>query len=388
MAAGAQKEQFAAFGFLQYMAAVHIFVHHLWQQTKYLDKRLYRAWGPGWVACFFVLSGFKLTYSQLKKKDPSTIDPLVPYMWRRWLRLCPLFYISLFMTLLLSVLTEEPSPLWIVLPFNLTLTFTWFGSVAGGWHAGWHGAHWYMADLLFHQLLWRWTYPIVRRLPKLACFLLMVACTCLTVLRCFMIRWKWAEQETTYWPVYTFNQFVCGMCLAQLYVSRPKPPEGTPADRFALIVGERRVPMSGLASVISLAVVLYETHPRAVYAFFPNGVWSGVLLPLFIPMVWCLCLDEGPLDWLCQRRPFIWMGEVSYGVYIFHWNALMILKRYDEHLLPMRWSEDARFYLVILPVTTLFAAVMQFCVDRPIQAWGSRLLKSAAAPRDAHVKVA
>lgn len=302
------------------------------------------------------------------------------------MRLLPIYYLSLFMTFLLRQYRGDVIPLWIVLPFNLTLTFTWIGSVAGGWHAGWHGTHWYMGDLLWHQICWRWTYPLVTWLSNLACLCLLVVCVLITILRCFMIRWGYAEEETTYWPGYTFNQFACGMLLAKLHVSRPGPAEGCPADRLALIVHGRRVPMSGLGCFLLIMVIQRSIRPSLVYAYLWNSIWSGILLPFYVLLVWCICLEEGPLDWLCQRRPFCWMGEVSYGVYIFHWNALMITQKYDKQLLPMHWSEDSRFWLIICPVTVLFSALVAFYFDRPIQAWGANFLRRASTSDEAHAK--
>jgi len=383
--AEAPKEQFAAFGFLQFFAAVHIFIHHLWMQTKYMQKRSYRGWGPSWVACFFVLSGFKLTYAQLKRKDPCKVDPFVPYMWRRLLRLYPIFYASLCLTGLLAVYRGDKNPIWMNLPFNLTLTFTWIGSVAGGWHAGWHGAHWYMGDLIFHQICWRWVHPWVAKLSRTACTLLLVICVLITVLRCFLIQWGYAEHETTYWAPYTFNQFLSGMCLAKLQVSR-RVPEGQPGDPVALIVCDRRVPISGLGSFLMLAALMFEVSPATPHRYLHNCLWSGILLPMFLFMVWCLCLEEGPLDWLCQRRPFHWMGELSYGVYIFHWNAIMIVQKYDKFLLPMRWSEDLRFFAIILPATILFCVLVVVFFDRPIQKWGSSFLRASLAAQQARAK--
>lgn len=376
--------QFSAFGLVQFLAAVHIFITHLWQQMNYLDPWMTRHWGVSWVACFFVLSGFKLTYSQLRRKDRSKLDPFVPYLWRRVLRLIPLYYLSLFITFLSTWWRGERVPTWVVLPFNLTLTFTWFGSRAGGWHAGWHGAHWYMCDLIFHQICWRFVYPRVLRLSVPMCWCTLLVSASVTGARLLGIRWHFFEQETIFWAPYTFNQFLCGVCLAKLFVER-NVPEGAPGDRLALVVRGRRIPLSGLCA-FTLVLLIFQTNPGRPQGWAHNSVWTGILLPFHILMVWCLCLEEGPLDWLCQRWPFDQMGELSYGIYIFHWNAILFCMKYEQDILPMQWSEAARFFLVILPATVLFSALAIQYFDRPIQAWGSRLVRRASAPREAHAK--
>lgn len=369
----AAKEQFAGFGFIQFFASVHIFSHHLWQQTQYLATWRYRAWGVSWVSCFFVLSGFKLTYSQLKRKDPEKIDPFVPYIWRRVVRLVPIYYLSIFSVWCWLALVASP-PVWINLPFNLTLTFTWIGSVAGGWHAGWHGTHWYMGDLIFHQIIWRRVFFIVNRLSERALYITLVCCVILTFLRCACIQLRCCEQETTYWAPYTFHQFLSGMCLAKLHVLRSEACNGALEDKKVIRVRGQRVPMSALGA-FALILLAFQVHPFWVSVVARNCPWTGMLIPLHLLLVWCITLEEGPLDWLCQRRPFNWMGELSYGVYILHWNTLMVTKAIGKDVFPEHWGHHFRFWCFLVPITVFNAFLAARYVDKPIQAWAASFLR-------------
>jgi peptidoglycan/LPS O-acetylase OafA/YrhL len=47
--------------------------------------------------------------------------------------------------------------------------------------------------------------------------------------------------------------------------------------------------------------------------------WQGYYLPAFACLVWVGALGRGPLSRVMSWSPLVYLGELSYGVYIFHW---------------------------------------------------------------------
>lgn len=64
---------------------------HFWQ--------IWPEWGGAGVSGFIILSGFGLTYSLLTKNVPDV--KVIPFFWKRFVRLIPLYYIALFFYLLI-----------------------------------------------------------------------------------------------------------------------------------------------------------------------------------------------------------------------------------------------------------------------------------------------
>jgi peptidoglycan/LPS O-acetylase OafA/YrhL len=93
------------------------------------------------------------------------------------------------------------------------------------------------------------------------------------------------------------------------------------------------------------------------------GLFRGGLLLFAVGsgLVVLAACEPGPVRWLCSIPVLIWLGRISYGVYIFHWPVFIWLNHARTGLSPLPLTA------VRLTVTIGLAAVTYALVEQPIR---------------------
>jgi peptidoglycan/LPS O-acetylase OafA/YrhL len=81
---------------------------------------------------------------------------------------------------------------------------------------------------------------------------------------------------------------------------------------------------------------------------------------------------------LLMSRPMVWVGERSYGIYLWHVPLLLVLR--SQGLLPL---STVAGMAVVLPVTLLVAEASWRWIERPAQDWSRRVAARGSARRAA-----
>jgi peptidoglycan/LPS O-acetylase OafA/YrhL len=168
-------------------------------------------------------------------------------------------------------------------------------------------------------------------------------------------------------PAY-FDQFALGMGLAVLSVWL-KGREATPG---VIRLVERRPGVAWLAAlalwVVSIAVASdpgYEPMSRAAYLgkhLLFGAVAVGVLLPAVVGPP-----DVGAVRRLLASRTLLWLGLVSYGIYLYHQPVYQLQRDWGiEDLLTSRPLVALAFQVcAALAVTVVLAGLSYYIVERP-----------------------
>lgn len=132
--------------------------------------------------------------------------------------------------------------------------------------------------------------------------------------------WAWLGYVS---PLTRVFDFACGVVLGVLFVC-VKPAVGpAPGGAFwawgVLELG---------AAALLWATLHYCPSPGGVRGPLTLHVqmltWQGYYVPTFVVLVWLGAVGRGPVSWLLSWAPLVYLGELTYGVYVYHMPVLKL----------------------------------------------------------------
>jgi peptidoglycan/LPS O-acetylase OafA/YrhL len=154
------------------LASVHIVVGHLYQLSATSNVYFF-AWGYTWVPWFFMLSGFVLTQSRLKRKQPMKPEKMLTSLQKRTAVIYPLYAFGLLLALLVDAWRGKALPKWYQLIGQAFLVQSWLPWMPERsvqmhcWFLSSMVPYWIMFDCLFRRV-------IIRLSMNAACVLLLL----------------------------------------------------------------------------------------------------------------------------------------------------------------------------------------------------------------------
>lgn len=116
---------------------------------------------------------------------------------------------------------------------------------------------------------------------------------------------------------------------------------------------------------LGLALVLASAAAQPLLGPFPGVLAlppvAGAALILLRPA-------QGPAGQLLASKPMVWLGELSYSLYLWHWPVLALLRYYTGS--PVL---DMPFSLLFIVLTLLLATLSYYAVETPLRAHRTRL---------------
>lgn len=338
-------EQLKPLTSLRFFAAVWVVLYHYWPHLG-LDRPAFVAKGYLGVELFFVLSGFILSHVYLEAAGERRFG-YGKFLWARIARVYPLHIATLVgvgalgaAALALGRHVDPNSVSLAALPSNLTMTQAWGLSPVAGWnHPSWSiSAEWfaYLSFPAFAWAAWR-----LRNRPQLAVGLAIAGL--FGTYAAFQAVTGWPLTEATIaWgalrivPCFAYG---CAVFLAWRAGAAAKP---------------------GFAGSIAALSLL------GIVAFASLGGDDAVIVSLFGLLILGLAGLSSLPKFLFSRAPFVWLGEVSYAVYMIciPWNLLfpnlLSLAGRDSHAampLPL-WI---MFTIALVPL----AGLAHHLIERP-----------------------
>ena len=323
---------------------------------------------PGWlgrghagVPLFFALSGYLITTLLLAERRATGDIALGAFWMRRSLRIFPLYYATLAGFVLLLAL-REPSAAGRhfaeSLPFYASYTSNWFVDFDVA-HPVWFAFAWSLATEEQFYLWWptflRYAERFGRALAPLG-LLLVVGVDQLTELGLLESR---LPRGGTPWRMLTSASaaMALGAGLAWMLAQE---------QRFA---GLRRALAAPHATSLAATLV-------AAWLWRPFG--PGILLDLaFVALVGAAAASSGRglLERALAARPLVYVGRVSYGMYLFHVPVLGSIQRVFSELVEQPLALFATSFLVSMG----FAALSHRYVEAPILALQARFRPARGA---------
>jgi peptidoglycan/LPS O-acetylase OafA/YrhL len=271
------------------------------------------------VQLFFVISGFLITGILLDARqnaDRSEIPRGVVirrFYMRRLLRIFPLFYGVLAFTYLVGVPAVRTSIQWH-LPYLSNVFFAmrgeWYGEVAHFWSLA--------VEEQFY-CLWPWLIMFASQRMLLP---LVVAC----MLSAPLFRWIAGEVAgineiaVMVMPLASLDTLGIGalFALMQRMDDRSRNPVAL-ATKLAMWVG-----IGGMMVFMSLHLIPREFGAQGVI----RALRDAMLAPAALGVVYMTARGvHGPVGRLLQWSPLVYLGKISYGLYVLHFFIPLMTRR-------------------------------------------------------------
>lgn len=300
------------------------------------------------VCIFFVLSSYLITELLIREKETTGSVHFKAFYLRRILRIWPLYFLMLGIAALGAYFHSAYS----ATPGR----FAAFFLMAGNWYVCFYGfAHvpfdplWSVSIEEQYYLLWP---PIIKRCGITALTYVSVAVGLLSygVLTYFSLRRM--DLSTSIWAnsFVQFQFFAAGSILAVL--QRKQLPKLGQAQRLLYV---------GLSFVLLFSAD-FLFHLKTPDAIATPATPIGYLLVLAATVLLLRgFLGSTPPSWM---RPMIYLGKISYGLYVFHWIvidlvSLLLSRQYTAHVAVLIGAP------VSLAITILVAAASYKFYESP-----------------------
>jgi peptidoglycan/LPS O-acetylase OafA/YrhL len=291
------------------------------------------------VRLFFVLSGFLITRILLSSRTDNPSTALRSFYIRRSLRIFPLFYLVLALAALINI-----GPVRSTIGWHVTYLTNAYLFMRGDWH-GSISHLWSLAVEEQFYLIWPWLVWLLpeRRLPAL-----ITAMVCAAPLSRLLI----GGPMSAVLPFACLDSLGTGALLA------------LPAARRTMIGAGRAIGVPLLAAALALRYAGFHGVPLEAALDF------GVSLTASWIVGRAARGFEGSIGGFLTARPIVYLGTISYGLYLYHGFMPYVLGRYLPGFVEMPW--ELRF--VLLTAATLATAALSWRLfEAPILALKDRL---------------
>lgn len=311
-------------------------------------------WLPGGfvgVDVFLVISGYLITSILLDKKaqpDYRLGSTLRYFYFSRMKRIAPAYFVMLVLVSLLAAVLFLPQDL---ATYKKGLNqAAWFNS--NHYFAGFGD---YFAPANHEQpLLHTWSLAVEIQFYLLAPFLVLLLPT-------RALKWLLAILLIGLTAMAEYRIRVLGIQQATYYSLFARLPEFFAGALVALSI--RSSGGWGLKpwfSSLGLALVLASAAVQPLLGPFPG---FAALLPVFGAALVLQRPAQGMAGQVLASKPMVWLGKLSYSLYLWHWPVLALLRYYTGSQLL-----DIPFSLLFITLTLLLATFSYYWVETPLRA--------------------
>jgi peptidoglycan/LPS O-acetylase OafA/YrhL len=299
------------------------------------------------VDLFFVLSGFIITHVYLASLASPNRYAVQIFLWHRLIRLYPVHVTVLaglvavvYLAHAYDIPLNEPDQ-WggSSLVWHLTLLHAW-GALE---KTGWNQPSWSISAEWFAYLLFPLLAPALMLVrERLAALILAMAALAAMAAVFAITNWPLINELGAPSLARLCGEFLCGAALCRaVYLGKdPARLSGDVLGGGALLtfLAGASAGLPDMALIVLLAIVIYGAATSA-----------------------------GPLARILGSRPLLWLGEISYSLYMVHFPVLIVIRRLWERLGFAGWGTVGQSLAFVVTVTFVIAvaAAMFYLVERP-----------------------
>ena len=335
--------------------------------------------GAQGVDLFFMLSGFVLTWNYLDRMGESwSWRATLRFLWLRLARVWPVYLVTMHLAALWIIFTlhvghvpSEAAPTLTAMNYlkQALMIQLWFVPYFDG--SSWDGPAWsisaeWLAYLLFGALIML-VFRIARSTRARGLIALAFVATLPPILLLlgtglFYTPWSWLPRIVMQ---FTAGALVC----AAVRKLRPTEQARRTAGYAAVAIG---------ATIVGILYLL-DRHPLPKV---PDS--AGLVDVLFVPLLITLAIGSGSLPWLLATRPLVYLGHVSFSLYMVHelvhttWNWIV-----EQFGVTLTADVSGKLTMVALLCVALVGAVLLYhSVEEPARKWMRAMMSPPSARAD------
>lgn len=344
---------------LRALAVLAVMVHHFLPVDRYLPND-YLTLGLLAVRLFFVLSGFLITGILLNYRSDARGNALRRFYFRRVLRIFPIYYLTLFIALALQVRSIQQGAFW-----HLTYLSNYVAAI----HPEWMGpaSHfWTLAVEEQFYFVWPW---IVLFVPRRYLTKTIIGTIALAVLfRAFVLFVLGRSLDAAgLFTFATLDSLGGGALLALFHYDERLRARLPGLMKWSLIAG------LGIVTLTTL-LYIYNTGFRIL-----QTLWVLGISLLFVVLIEKTARGfKGRVKTIMENPVVIYIGRISYGLYVYH-NFMLAIVLY--YLLKVSAVPYYGLVAVLATVLTFAAAIVSWhLIERPLSQLKNRSSFSAPKP--------
>ncbi|HUC48640.1 MAG TPA: acyltransferase [Xanthobacteraceae bacterium] len=307
------------------------------------------------VDLFFLLSGFIIAHVYAESFREPSGRRFGQFMWHRFARLYPahvtvlLFLLAAFVAATHLNVPLDDADAWTAKNFvkQVFLVHAW----GIDRHIGWNAVSWSVSAEWFAYLLFPAIAFVILRLERPAAA--GVAVLALLIMFSAFAAFDWDVGLWNGPPALTrvTGEFICGVALWRC----------APMFKFSPAVFD----ILGAVAVTGFAA-------GSVFGLSDFG-----LIALLALLVFAAARSTGALAQVLSIKPAVWLGQISYSLYLVHFTTVRLLHKILAHVL-VDYSDATKIamFLLAFPCSVVAAAALYYLVERPARA---RLVKAETA---------
>jgi peptidoglycan/LPS O-acetylase OafA/YrhL len=323
--------------FTRFIAAILIVIHHFGISFFPFNKDpllLLVAQAPLYVSYFFVLSGFVMIVAYNNKEH---IDSL-KYIQKRFARIYPVYLLAI---IILATYSYTQGGSYYGMLFSVLLIQAWIPYRATDFNA----PAWSLSvEMLFYLVFpFLFNYFYKRKYIKIIAVTTITIWIVTQVLFLIVFR-NQPGNFLSCFPLMHLNEFLMGNLGGLLFVWK---------------LHQRKANYDWLIILLLAALILALKYPPPYINY-----QDGMLVLLYLPLIMVLALNTGRLTSLFKIKPLVFLGEISYSIYILqvpvcYW-CIVALKHFH---LPFNLTG----FIIFLCMLILVSAISYLFIEIPLR---------------------
>jgi len=302
------------------------------------------------VDLFFILSGFIIAHVYMYDLVPVRGRSLRVFLWHRFIRLFPAHAAVLIVLvgLIIAVrsagieLNEQQNWNYRDLPWHFLMMHAWGTTDLAGWNL----PSWSISAEWFAYLLFPGIAAVTLALPRRMALPLALAPLLATAVVFHLNEWgigsAWIGAPAL---LRVSSEFTCGVLLYRAV----------------------RVDTASLPSWLSDTLTFAALAALGAAAFLDAN--DFVLIALLATLIVGVSGQGVGMRAIFGRRPVVWLGEISYSIYLVHFPVLLVLRHGVDHIARLRLAESESTRLVLFAISVAVvigaASLSYYLVEHP-----------------------